>query len=604
MDLNNFLIFKKETKLRIKILSFLFMGIFQSLFSQIKEERLILDRKREPEIKKIEKKKTSVETIKNYPPQSKKIEDSLNLKYDITNVPAVSDFKTSTIQGEDISPKLGKDAQNNYLQFGMGNYGKVLLDGNISYLLQNKTEVGADAHVLRTSGLKDDYAWDSRSSKVDLGAFLNYYAEKGKFNVTTSFGSHDYNYYGIYALQPASDINLKQQVQNISINGYYDDYSNNILNDVRVRTSFLKDKFDAKESSGALDLNLSKHGLDLPIEEVALNVDLGLGIESTNTTFDLLKQQSANYLEGSIEPKFTFRRGKHHLMIGSGFSFLNAKISNNTFVEELKNTKSYWFPRAEILFATSDIANLYIGVDGGLQHNSYAAMLQENPFLVSDQEIRPTETKYRIYFGIKGDVNQNIKYDIAAGFSKMRNVLFFQGNTIFDQFNTLNRSAYNFASTFSAVYDDGSMNEVRASLQYFPLENLIIDGNLNYNFYKLDHYDKIYNKPNVNASLGAKYTMLDKKLMLGFKGFFVSQKFTNFFEIQPDALDPTLFSSVENKEGKVSGFADFNISAEYKIHKNFSAFVLGNNLTNKKYETYNGYRVLGAQFTGGLKVSF
>jgi hypothetical protein len=32
----------------------------------------------------------------------------------------------------------------------------------------------------------------------------------------------------------------------------------------------------------------------------------------------------------------------------------------------------------------------------------------------------------------------------------------------------LNRSAYNFANTFSAVYDDGTLSEVNGSLQYFP----------------------------------------------------------------------------------------------------------------------------------------
>src|SRR5690606_11960062 len=128
------------------------------------------------------------------------------------------DFTTSTIEGEDISPKLGVDYQRNYLQFGMGNYGKVLFDGNVSYVMENKTEVGADAHVLSTSGLKNDYPWDSNSSKLYLGAFLNSYGEKGKFNVNAGFGSHDYNYYGIYALQPAEDINLKQQVQNIALN--------------------------------------------------------------------------------------------------------------------------------------------------------------------------------------------------------------------------------------------------------------------------------------------------------------------------------------------------------------------------------------------------
>src|SRR5690606_28383536 len=125
-----------------------------ALFSQIKEEKLILDRKREPEVRKIEKKKTSVETIKNYPPEEKS-QNPVN--YNLTNVPAASDFATSTIEGEDISPKLGSDYQDNYLQFGMGNFGKVLFDGNVSYILESKTEVGADAHVLSTSGLKGDY---------------------------------------------------------------------------------------------------------------------------------------------------------------------------------------------------------------------------------------------------------------------------------------------------------------------------------------------------------------------------------------------------------------------------------------------------------------
>ena len=45
---------------KIQILSILFLGISSVAFSQIKEEKLILNKKREPEVKKIEKKKTSV----------------------------------------------------------------------------------------------------------------------------------------------------------------------------------------------------------------------------------------------------------------------------------------------------------------------------------------------------------------------------------------------------------------------------------------------------------------------------------------------------------------------------------------------------------------
>jgi len=94
---------------RIQLLSIIFLGFSSVAFSQIKEEKLILNKKREPEVKKIEKKKTSVETIKNYPPEEK----SQNpVQYKITDVPAVSDFKTSTTQGQDVTPKFEGSAQN------------------------------------------------------------------------------------------------------------------------------------------------------------------------------------------------------------------------------------------------------------------------------------------------------------------------------------------------------------------------------------------------------------------------------------------------------------------------------------------------------------
>ena len=584
-----------------KIIGLGLLLISTAAFSQIKEERLILDKKREPEVKKIEKKKTSVETIKNYPPEEK----SQNpVQYDIQNVPAVSDFETSTIQGEDVSPKMGSEYHKNYVRFGMGNYSQILGDANVSYLLENKTEVGIDAHVLSNHGLKEDYSWNSRQSNINLGAFLNSYGEKGKFNVTGAFDHDNYNYYGIYALEPSADIDLKQETNVINLNGYYDHYSNEILNDVRVKTSFLSDYYDAKESLGAMEINLSKHSVDFPLEDVKFNADLGLGIKTLNTEFSLLNQNSSNYFVGNIVPELTFSKGNSHLRIGSGFSFLNSKYTNLMMTETLKTNKTYWFPRAEILFSGMDEFNFFMGVDGGLKMNSYAEILQENPYLVSDQEIRPTETKYRIYFGIKGDVNEMFKYNITAGYSKVNDIMFFRANDLFDYNLTLNRSAYNYANTFSATYADGSVNRVDINVNYFPLQNLSLDGEVNYAYYKLEQYEEIYNRPLFRVGLGAKYAALENKLLLGFKGYFSTQRTTNSFYFEDAMTTPPMYNSTEDAEDQLDGFADLNLSAEYKFHKNFSIFVLGNNLLNNKYELYKGYKVLGAQFLGGVKITF
>ncbi|MGZ5192666.1 MAG: TonB-dependent receptor, partial [Kaistella sp.] len=572
-----------------------------AVYSQIKEEKLILDRKREPEVKKIEKKKTSVEAEKNYPPEAKSANP---VNYDITDVPAASDFKTSVIQGEDISPKFDADYQNNYFQIGMGNFGKILADGNISTTLENDIQVGADLHFLSTTGLKKEYDWTSKQNTGNLGLYLNSYGDKGKINVNADYGLNDYNYYGIYALNPASDIDINQKTNRFKVNGYYDFYSNEILNDIRIKSSFLGDHFDAKETQAEMLLNLSKHGVELPVNDMLFNADLGVNLETLRSEFSLLNENSSNFFNATLSPKMTFFKGKSYLMIGSDFSFLNAKNSNKLFAEEVQNNKTYWFPKAELQFAATDEFKFYAGVDGGLKLNSYANMLEENPYLVSDQELRATETKYRGYVGLRGDIDQIIKYDVSAGYGKMNDILFYKANGLFNNDFTLNRAPYDFANTFSAVYDNGTVSEVKGSIQYFPLANLVLDGEMHFTKYDLDNYEHIYNRPLFKAALGGKYSLFGKKLNLGAKAIFGSDLTTNSFEITESGTSPNFLVSTENKDDKVGGFADLNLSAEYKVHKNFSIFALGNNLLNTNYQTFKGYKVLGAQFLGGVKISF
>ena len=83
--------------------------------------------------------------------------------------------------------------------------------------------------------------------------------------------------------------------------------------------------------------------------------------------------------------------------------------------------------------------------------------------------LKPTETKYHFYLGLKGDVDQTFKYDVNAGFSELRNAQFFKANDLFDYVNTLNRSAYNFCEYFSAIYDDGTLSEGERKCTIFPV---------------------------------------------------------------------------------------------------------------------------------------
>ena len=188
-----------------------------------------------------------------------------------------------------------------------------------------------------------------------------------------------------------------------------------------------------------------------------------------------------------------------------------------------------------------------------------------------------------------------------AGFSKVNNAQFFVNNGLFNNSIAADRPGFDFANTFSSIYDNGTLMEIKGDLQAFPMENLTVDAGLHFMKYKLDNLEEVYYKPLVQLNLGAKYTMLEKKLALGFKGYFVTDRTSNSHSVV--TTFPS-FSMQENQNEKVGGYADLNLSAEYKFHKNFSIFALGNNLLGAKYQNYVGYKVLGAQVLGGVKITF
>lgn len=166
----------------------------------------------------------------------------------------------------------------------------------------------------------------------------------------------------------------------------------------------------------------------------------------------------------------------------------------------------------------------------------------------------------------------------------------------------MERAAYDYANSFSATYDSGSFSSIQGSVAFIPFENFTLEGEVNYKKYNLDSTTKALNIPTLTGTVAANYTLLDKKLLLGAKALFNNNKFTNGYSVSTNLVDPIAQS--EWTDGKVGGFFDLNLSAEYQFHENFSIFALANNLLGKKYEIYKGYQVLGTQILGGIKFSF
>jgi len=583
-------------KYTLKIALFCILSVVYTnniYFAQIKGEKLVLKRTQEPEVKRIEKKRTSAYSKRPIRPKE-------SVEYKITNLPLLLDYKPSDIEAKDISPKFNTDHNKGYFQLGYGTYDKFLTDGNISGKISEEVELGADVHHISTSGLKEEYPWYSRQQNSEASLYLNAYRETGKVNISVDLGYNDYNYYGIYQrkLNPQQNASLEQYYTKVGLKGYYESYLQGFLEDIRIKTYLLKDRFEAKENFLDVKANFHANGEDnKKVENISLN--LGVGIKGIESEFSILSKNASSQLFLNIIPELTtFFTGKRdYLKIGLHF------VAHSVKSRGLKDDdKLHWFPTAKLLVAPKDEVKFYAGFDGNVFTNTYSDILKENPYVVSDLIIQPTIAKYRIYFGVRGDIGQNIKYDINAGYSELRNALFYKSNNLF-QINSGARASYDYLNTFGLIYDDGNLGEVNLWGIYTPINNLEFTGNLVYQSYSLKNLSHAQYKPMVKADLGIDYFVFNRKLNLGLNAIITSRVYANRYELNLNN-DSNAYYTSELKDEKISDRIDLNVYTEYKFHKNMSVFVMGNNLTGNLYSKYMGYKVLGAQVLGGLKLEF
>jgi len=573
---------------------FIFLSANNIYFAQIKGEKLMLKRTQEPEVKRIEKKRTSAYTKRPTRPKE-------SVEYKITNLPLLLDYKPSEIEAKDISPKFNDGYSKDYFQLGYGTYENFLTDGNISGKMLEDVELGVDVHHISTSGLKEEYPWYSRQQDSEASLYLNVYRETGKVNLSVDFDYNDYAYYGIYqkVLKPQQNASLGQYYTKVGFKGYYESYLQGFLEDIRVKTYLIRDRFKAEENFLDIKANFHANGEESKnAENIALN--LGLGIKGMESEFNILNKNASSQLFINITPELTtFFTGKRdYLKIG--LNFVAHSVKNKGLKDD---DKLHWFPTVKLLVAPKDEVKFYVGFDGNVLTNTYSDILKENPYVIPDIKIQPTISKYRVYFGIKGDIGQKIKYDINAGYSELHNALFYKSNDLFQKDIINTRVSYDYLNTFGLIYDDGSLGEVNLWSVYSPINNLEFTGNFTYQSYSLKNLSNPQYKPMIKADFGIDYFVFNRKLNLGLNAIITSRVYANKYELSIND-DVTYYETAERKDEIISDILDLNAHVEYKFHKNMSIFIMGNNLTGNLYSKYMGYKVLGAQVLGGLKLEF
>jgi hypothetical protein len=229
----------------------------------------------------------------------------------------------------------------------------------------------------------------------------------------------------------------------------------------------------------------------------------------------------------------------------------------------------------------------FVGLSGKLERNEPLKIINENPFLVSDQfpDFVPTGLLFRlpdtdhtliVSAGVKGKTGLNGTYLVSASYSMIKSMLFYS-NLVFP-FYIQPQAVGNYFMPISQMGEIFNIHgettgEINDKLSYYGAANFY-----NYNFSSF-----AWNKPNWDGKFGLKYNLRDKILA----GLELSALGKRMQVVNGDYTSGLAGFSSQTLEAP-SHF-NLNISAEYRYSKILSFWTKVNNISNNRYYEWAYY---------------
>jgi hypothetical protein len=457
-------------------------------------------------------------------------------------------------------------------------------------LIGNYTKIG---YGMYNMPLFETYFHNTRSKKMDYGLRYNFLS--GEYvKANRIFSDNNVNGHFSYNLTALSKISARAGYERNRINWYgfnpdsatFDaDSTKNIYNrfsggaDYRKtgRTKndfsyagganyyFMKDRFRSKENyfiaKGEVSKLVRQHLLTVP-----LNI--------TYTTF--ARDSAYKRLFVDLNPRYFLDYGRMSLNVG-----FNSTLFNDTAGGQL-----VFYPCADFrVKIIENKLNAHLGLDGGVQQNTYASLIKQNPFLDTVLQLQHSNTKVRAFGGFWGSITNKLAFGIEADFGNYLNMPFYLCDT------TLLRK-------YKVVYDNVDILNVKATVQLQWGAAFKTTLEFGYHNYKPGNQLYYWNMPTIDAKLNAMYNYNDK-FTARLTGYYIGQRYGKNGEYRD-----TAFASLNSDSVSLKPIMDLNLMLEYRYNKMISIFLNGSNLTNQAYQRWLNYPGYKLAVLGGVAFTF
>ncbi|WP_396210242.1 TonB-dependent receptor [Flavobacterium sp.] len=521
------------------------------------------------------------------------------IQYRIFSFPVVSTFAPSKGKAAAVDPTKKEKIYDNYATLGFGNYGTANAELFVTKSISNSSYFGAMLRHLSSQGGIKDAALEDKYATTNVDVTYGVRERNLSWNLDLGFKNQMFNWYGLpnYSLFTDAiiqNIDSKQNYNTIAVGGKVN-LKNSFFKEATTQFKHFSDAFGSAEKRFFI-----KPQFDFKVLNQKVNTDFVFDYVGGDfeRRIDLINS-AYNYssLNFGFSPSIYYQQDD--LSVEVGASVFYAALNRNTIGMPLNRNSIYMYPNIKASYKlVGDILVAYAGAEGGLQQNSYADFVEENPFVSPTLFVAPTDTKYDIYAGLKGKLANTVAFNASASFVNQADKALFQSNK-FDVTAT-NTEGYAYGNSFRVVYDNVKSMRLFGELKAEFSKNISFGINGTFFGYSTDAEAEAWNLPQLKLGSSLAVT-INEKWYAGAHVFYVGER-KDLISVQSDAdVFPPIFS---DQILTLNAYFDINAHVGYKYNSRLSAYLKGNNLANQQYERWANFPVQGIQVVLGANYKF
>ena len=517
------------------------------------------------------------------------------IQYNIFSFPVASTFTPNKGKAAAVDKQEREKLYKNYATLGFGNYGTANAELFITENINKNSYVGGMIRHLSSQGGIKDLVLDDKFYNTSLDVTYGVRERDINWNVDLGVKNQIFNWYGLptstifFDETTINAIDAKQTYNTIALGGKM-----STKDGLFSEGSLLFKRFSDGFGSGEDRFNINP-AFDFDVMDQKINADflvdyVGGSFERQYEVDEELKY--SNVIFGT-KPSILYQQDDLSVQIGAGIFYTTGKFNGAS------DSKLFVYPNVKASYRiVGDLLIGYAGAEGGLNQNSYADFVDQNPFVSPTMFVAPTDNKYDIYVGLKGKLADAIAFNVRGSYNNEDNKALFLSN----EFNPMyaNTEGYAFGNSFGVVYDNLKTLSLFGELKADFSKKVTFGINGTYNNFSTENAAEAWNLPQLKIASTLDIDITEK-WYAGASVFFVGER-KDLISVQSDAtVFPPIF---ESRTVTLDSFFDLNAHLGYKYNKRLTAFLRGNNLANQQYNRWANFPVQGIQVLLGANYKF